>query len=184
MAYNYTGIMRVNRIGRCITASRFCRLSQLSWPSKTSESLMSDMNRDQNLTAQGPTGSRNRGTGHVQDLVAQSRHQTLPGLASCASNAAAAWSVTGMGKSGHIGGKIAATLASTGTPAFFVHPGEASHGDLGMITPKGSGHCGFLFWRDRRNHHHIAATEKTRTTPDHDDRRARTPLSAKPHQLF
>jgi len=43
--------------------------------------------------------------------------------------------VVGMGKSGHIGGKIAATLASTGTPAFFVHPGEASHGDLGMITP-------------------------------------------------
>jgi arabinose-5-phosphate isomerase len=43
--------------------------------------------------------------------------------------------VTGMGKSGHIGSKIAATLASTGTPAFFVHPGEASHGDLGMITP-------------------------------------------------
>lgn len=44
--------------------------------------------------------------------------------------------VTGMGKSGHIGNKIAATLASTGTPAFFVHPGEASHGDLGMITPQ------------------------------------------------
>jgi arabinose-5-phosphate isomerase len=43
--------------------------------------------------------------------------------------------VVGMGKSGHIGGKIASTLASTGTPAFFVHPGEASHGDLGMITP-------------------------------------------------
>ena len=42
--------------------------------------------------------------------------------------------VLGMGKSGHIGGKIAATLASTGTPAFFVHPGEASHGDVGMIT--------------------------------------------------
>lgn len=42
--------------------------------------------------------------------------------------------VTGMGKSGHIGHKIAATLASTGTPAFFVHPGEASHGDLGMLT--------------------------------------------------
>ena len=42
--------------------------------------------------------------------------------------------VTGMGKSGHIAGKVAATLASTGTPAFFVHPGEASHGDLGMIT--------------------------------------------------
>ncbi len=42
--------------------------------------------------------------------------------------------VTGMGKSGHVGGKIAATLASTGTPAFFMHPGEASHGDIGMIT--------------------------------------------------
>jgi len=43
--------------------------------------------------------------------------------------------VTGMGKSGHVANKIAATLASTGTPSFFVHPGEASHGDLGMITP-------------------------------------------------
>ena len=42
--------------------------------------------------------------------------------------------VTGMGKSGHVGSKIAATLASTGTPAFFMHPGEASHGDLGMIA--------------------------------------------------
>ena len=42
--------------------------------------------------------------------------------------------VTGMGKSGHVGSKIAATLASTGTPAFFMHPAEASHGDLGMIT--------------------------------------------------
>lgn len=44
--------------------------------------------------------------------------------------------VSGMGKSGHIGRKIAATLASTGTPAHFVHPGEASHGDLGMIMPQ------------------------------------------------
>ncbi|MEX0872855.1 MAG: KpsF/GutQ family sugar-phosphate isomerase [Aquisalimonadaceae bacterium] len=44
--------------------------------------------------------------------------------------------VLGMGKSGHIGNKIAATLASTGSPAFFVHPGEASHGDLGMITAR------------------------------------------------
>ena len=42
--------------------------------------------------------------------------------------------ITGMGKSGHIGKKIAASLASTGTPSFFVHPAEASHGDLGMIT--------------------------------------------------
>ncbi|WP_305881951.1 KpsF/GutQ family sugar-phosphate isomerase [Gilvimarinus sp. DA14] len=44
--------------------------------------------------------------------------------------------VSGMGKSGHMGKKIAATLASTGTPAFFMHPGEASHGDLGMVTAK------------------------------------------------
>jgi len=43
--------------------------------------------------------------------------------------------VTGMGKSGHIAGKLAATLSSTGTPSFFMHPGEACHGDLGMITP-------------------------------------------------
>ena len=42
--------------------------------------------------------------------------------------------ITGMGKSGHIGKKIAASLASTGTPSFFIHPSEASHGDLGMIT--------------------------------------------------
>jgi arabinose-5-phosphate isomerase len=44
--------------------------------------------------------------------------------------------VTGMGKSGHVGRKLAATFASTGTPAHFVHPGEASHGDLGMVTPE------------------------------------------------
>jgi arabinose-5-phosphate isomerase len=44
--------------------------------------------------------------------------------------------ITGMGKSGHVARKIAATMASTGTPAYFVHPGEASHGDLGMITPE------------------------------------------------
>jgi arabinose-5-phosphate isomerase len=44
--------------------------------------------------------------------------------------------VTGIGKSGHVGAKIAATLACTGTPAFFVHPAEASHGDLGMVTPE------------------------------------------------
>jgi len=42
--------------------------------------------------------------------------------------------VSGMGKSGHVGGKIAATFASTGTPSFFLHPAEASHGDLGMLT--------------------------------------------------
>jgi arabinose-5-phosphate isomerase len=46
--------------------------------------------------------------------------------------------VSGMGKSGHVGGKVAATLASTGTPAFFLHPAEASHGDLGMSLGKTS----------------------------------------------
>jgi arabinose-5-phosphate isomerase len=60
------------------------------------------------------------------DFVAACRH-----MLSCKGRIV----VTGMGKSGHIGGKIAATLASTGSPAFFVHTGEASHGDLGMITP-------------------------------------------------
>jgi len=48
--------------------------------------------------------------------------------------------VTGVGKSGHIGRKMAATLASTGTPAYFVHAAEAAHGDLGMITPEDRRH--------------------------------------------
>ncbi len=43
--------------------------------------------------------------------------------------------LSGMGKSGHVGRKMSATLASTGTPSFFIHPAEAFHGDLGMITP-------------------------------------------------
>ena len=60
-----------------------------------------------------------------QDFVAACRH-----ILACSGRIV----VIGMGKSGHIGSKIAATLASTGSPAFFVHPGEASHGDLGMIT--------------------------------------------------
>src|SRR3990172_751881 len=62
-----------------------------------------------------------------QDFVAAARH-----MLACEGRIV----VLGMGKSGHVGGKIAAPLASTGTPAFFVHPGEASHGDMGMITAK------------------------------------------------
>ena len=58
--------------------------------------------------------------------------------------------VTGMGKSGHVARKMAATLASTGTPASFVHPAEASHGDLGMITRARCGDRLFQFRRDRR----------------------------------
>jgi arabinose-5-phosphate isomerase len=66
---------------------------------------------------QGPLGAAFAGT---VDLIRQARGRVI---------------VTGLGKSGHIARKVAATLASTGTPAFFVHAAEASHGDLGMITP-------------------------------------------------
>lgn len=67
---------------------------------------------------------------HLADRLDDHFHQALTIILNCAGRVV----VTGMGKSGHIARKIAATLASTGTPAFFVHPGEASHGDLGMIT--------------------------------------------------
>lgn len=69
----------------------------------------------------------------VQRLAGQLGHdllQAVEALLACKGRVV----VSGMGKSGHIAGKIAASLASTGTPAFFMHPGEASHGDLGMIT--------------------------------------------------
>ncbi len=69
----------------------------------------------------------------VQDLAARIDHSFVD-AARAMLNCRGRVVVLGMGKSGHIGGKIAATLASTGTPAFFVHPGEASHGDMGMIT--------------------------------------------------
>lgn len=62
--------------------------------------------------------------------------KSLPAALDLMQNAQGRVIVTGMGKSGHIGRKIAATLASTGTPSFFVHPAEASHGDLGMFTEK------------------------------------------------
>lgn len=67
---------------------------------------------------------------HLQARIDSSFSQACQQILSCSGRVI----VVGMGKSGHIGGKIASTLASTGTPAFFVHPGEASHGDLGMIT--------------------------------------------------
>lgn len=67
---------------------------------------------------------------HLKTRIDDSFYQACEYMLNCKGRIV----VTGMGKSGHIGGKIAATLASTGTPAFFVHPGEASHGDLGMIT--------------------------------------------------
>jgi arabinose-5-phosphate isomerase len=62
--------------------------------------------------------------------------ESLVAAVSLILNASGRVVVTGIGKSGHVGRKLAATLASTGTPAFFVHPAEASHGDLGMISPQ------------------------------------------------
>ena len=84
--------------------------------------------------------------------------------------------VTGMGKSGHIGRKIAATLASTGTPSFFVHSGDASHGDLGMITREdvvlALSHSGkpeellaLLPPITRQNTPHVAAPRAAASTP-------------------
>ncbi|WP_372762197.1 KpsF/GutQ family sugar-phosphate isomerase [Pseudoalteromonas sp.] len=66
----------------------------------------------------------------IKQYVDENFHQACQLMYDCAGRII----IIGMGKSGHIGHKIAATLASTGSPAFFVHPGEASHGDLGMIT--------------------------------------------------
>ena len=75
--------------------------------------------------------------------------------------------VSGLGKSGLVARKIAATLASTGTPAFFVHPAEASHGDLGMIT------------RGRRRHRPVLVG-RDGGTPEH--RRVFPPLQDRPHR--
>jgi arabinose-5-phosphate isomerase len=66
----------------------------------------------------------------LRPLISDDFHRACELLMACKGRVV----ITGMGKSGHIGNKIAATLASTGTPAFFMHPGEASHGDLGMVT--------------------------------------------------
>lgn len=67
-------------------------------------------------------------------LLAQRLDQAFVDAVQCILSCQGRVVVSGMGKSGHIGGKIASTFASTGTPAFFMHPAEASHGDLGMIT--------------------------------------------------
>lgn len=68
------------------------------------------------------------------ELLANRLDKHFAAAVACILNCRGRVVVTGMGKSGHIGGKIASTFASTGTPAFFMHPAEASHGDLGMIT--------------------------------------------------
>ena len=82
------------------------------------------------LDAEGKRHRRDRGGAAVRSLPAP-----FAAAADLIRNAKGRLIVTGLGKSGHIGRKVAATFASTGTPAFFVHAAEASHGDLGMITP-------------------------------------------------
>jgi arabinose-5-phosphate isomerase len=74
------------------------------------------------------------GLAALEDALQSAMREPFERACAMIAEAAGRVIVTGMGKSGHIGAKIAATLASTGTPAFFVHPAEASHGDLGMIT--------------------------------------------------
>ena len=69
-------------------------------------------------------------------MLADSLGQAFDDAVDCLLNIPGRIAVTGMGKSGHVARKIAATLASTGSPAFYIHPAEASHGDLGMMTPR------------------------------------------------
>ena len=76
----------------------------------------------------------------------------------------------GMGKSGHVGRKIAATLASTGTPALFVHPGEASHGDLGMVASRRRGAGDLQFRRERRIRRDRPGAQAPGRDPGRDDR--------------
>ncbi len=76
----------------------------------------------------------------------------------------------GMGKSGHVGRKIAATLASTGTPAMFVHPAEASHGDLGMVTPGDVVLAISQLGRERRTRGHPAGAQARGRHAGRDDR--------------
>ena len=87
--------------------------------------------------------------------------------------------VTGIGKSGHVGQKLAATFASTGTPAFFVHPSEASHGDLGMITPRRRDRRHILVGRKRRarQHPHLLAPLQGAADRHHLARRVRRSAS-------
>ncbi len=83
--------------------------------------------------------------------------------------------VSGMGKSGHIGTKIASTLASTGTPAFFVHPAEASHGDLGMITAQDVMIALSNSGRERGAAGHRAAGQAPRRQADRGDGQSQAP---------
>jgi arabinose-5-phosphate isomerase len=99
--------------------------------SKSSDSKSSD-NTDLGITARRVLEIEARAIQELAPRIGESFTKACQLCLACEGRVV----VTGMGKSGHIAGKLAATLASTGTPAFFVHPAEASHGDLGMITRK------------------------------------------------
>ena len=73
---------------------------------------------------------------HALTLLARGLNAAFCEVVACLHGIKGRIAVTGMGKSGHVARKVAATLASTGSPAYFIHPGEASHGDLGMLSPK------------------------------------------------
>ena len=106
-----------------------------------SKPLMAESSGDRSREISRPVGvahARCRGQRHRRDLGCAWPARSAPAFAAAVDlirNAKGRVIVTGLGKSGHVARKIAATLASTGTPAFFVHAAEASHGDLGMITP-------------------------------------------------
>ncbi len=86
-------------------------------------------------SAQRTLALEGKGLKAIEDALANGLSQSFADAVDTIRAATGRVIVTGMGKSGHVGQKVAATLASTGTPASFVHPSEASHGDLGMVTP-------------------------------------------------
>jgi arabinose-5-phosphate isomerase len=99
-----------------------------------SVNLKPDFRADPSVSAARTLALEIRGLQAVERAVQNDAQQSFAAAVAAVNRARGRVIVTGMGKSGHIGQKIAATLASTGTPAFFVHPAEASHGDLGMIA--------------------------------------------------
>lgn len=91
--------------------------------------------RSDTLQELGFAASVLRQEAHALTLMARGLDMAFCEAVDCLLGIRGRIAVTGMGKSGHVGRKVAATLASTGTPAYFIHPGEASHGDLGMLAP-------------------------------------------------
>ena len=102
-------------------------------PDRASASLTRPATRDAIESARRTFEAEGTGIAALQAAIGNSLGQDFTAAVALIAAASGRVIVTGMGKSGHVGRKIAATLASTGTPAYFVHPAEASHGDLGMI---------------------------------------------------